>query len=192
MLRLPRRHFDVPVERQKVQRMHTQSTPNANGSTADWDPIMDVPQNLKPDGQNYVEWTWSLLDDGIDVVDQASFSALRTPSGQPLLEADTAEYLDEQMVIARKAAVAKGHDIADVILCCRAPNVDSGAVADELTKQFFLDTTLAMARAKALGEICDIAEDFNISAMHFKMNLATDELLPKPLRGALNGPIDVP
>jgi hypothetical protein len=152
---------------------------------------MDVPYNLEPDGGNYVEWTWSLLDDGIDISGQASFSTLRTPDGQPLLEADTAEYLDEQMVIAKKAAVAKGHDIADVILCCRAPDINSDAVADELAKQFFLDTPLAMARAKALGEICDIAEDFNISAMHLKMNLATDELLPKPLREALNGPVDV-
>ena len=37
-------------------------------------------------------------------------------------------------MIAKKAAVAKGHDIADIILCCRAPNINSGAVADELAK----------------------------------------------------------
>lgn len=98
---------------------------------------MDVPENLEPDGRNYVEWTWSLLDDGIDVCDQASFSTLRTPDGQPLLEADVAEHLDGQMLIAKKAAVQKGHDFADVILCCKAPNVDSGAIADELAKQFF-------------------------------------------------------
>jgi hypothetical protein len=168
--------------------MQTHSTPEANASAAGREPIMDVPQNLEPNGQNYVEWTWSLLDDGIEVSDQASFSTLRTPDGQPLMEDDAAEYLDEQMLIAKKAAVEKGHDFADVILCCKAPNIDSGAVADELAKQFFLDTTFAMARAKALGEICDIAEDFNISAMHLKMNLATDEMLPKPLRDALNGP----
>lgn len=154
--------------------MQTHSPPAAAGR----EPIMDIPYNLEPDGRNHVEWTWFLLDDGFDISGQASFSILRTSDGQPLLEADTAEYLDAQMAIARKAAVAKGHDIADVILCCRAPNIDAGAVADELTKQFFLDTTLALARAKTLGEICDIAEDFNISAMHLKMNLATDELLP--------------
>ncbi|MCK1480548.1 hypothetical protein IVB27_38905 [Bradyrhizobium sp. 197] len=153
---------------------------------------MDVPENLEPDGRNYVEWTWSLLDDGIDVCDQASFSTLRTADGQPLLEAEVAEHLDGQMLIAKKAAVQKGHEFADVILCCKAPNVDSDVTADELAKQFFLDTTFAMARARALGEICDVAEDFNISAMHLKMNLATDELLPKPLREALNGPVDVP
>jgi hypothetical protein len=172
--------------------MQTHLTPEANASAADQEPIMDVPYNLEPDGGNYVEWTWSLLDDGIDISGQASFSTLRTPDGQPLLEADTAEYLDEQMGIAKKAAVAKGHDIADVILCCKAPNIDSGAVADELIEQFFRDTASAMARAKALGEICDVAEDFNISAIHLKMNLATDEKLPKPLRDALNGPVEMP
>jgi hypothetical protein len=154
--------------------MQAHSTPETDASAAGWEPIMDVPQNLKPDGQNYVEWTWSLLDDGIDVSDQASFSALRTPDGQPLLDDDAAEYLDGQMMIAKKAVVEKGHDFGDVILCCKAPNIDSGAVADELAKQFFLDTAFAMTRAKALGEIYDIAEDFNISAMHLKMNLATD------------------
>jgi hypothetical protein len=153
---------------------------------------MDVPQNLEPDGRNYVEWTWSLLDEGIDVSDEGSFSLLTTPDGQPLLEDDAAGYLDEQMLIAKKAAVAHGHNFADVILCCKAPNIDSGAVADELIEQFFRDTACAMARAKALGEICDVAEDFNISAMHLKMNLATDEKLPKPLRDALNGPFEIP
>jgi hypothetical protein len=172
--------------------MQTHSAPEANASAAGWEPIMDVPQNLEPDGRNYVEWTWSLLDDGIDVSDQASFSALTTTDGQPLLEDDAAEYLDEQMLIAKKAAVGHGHDFADVILCCKAPNINSGAVADELIEQFFRDTASAMARAKALGEICDVAEDFNISAMHLKMNLATDEKLPKPLRGALNGPVEIP
>jgi hypothetical protein len=172
--------------------MQTHPTPEANASAAGWEPIMDVPQNLEPGGQNYVEWTWSLLDDGIEFSDQASFSTQRTPDGQPLLENDAAVYLDEQMLIAKKAAVEHGHDFADVILCCKAPNIDSGAVADELIEQFFRDTASAMARAKALGEICDAAEDFNISAMHLKMNLATDEMLPKPLRDALNGPVDVP
>src|ERR1700731_4323314 len=134
--------------------MRTYPTPEANGSAAGWEPIMDVPQNLKPDGQNYVEWTWSLLYDGIEVSDQASFSTLRTPDGQPLLGSDVAEHLDGQMLIAKKAVVQKGHDFADVILCCKAPNVDSGSIADELAQQFFLDTTSTMARAKALGEIC--------------------------------------
>jgi len=143
---------------------------------------------LEPDGRNYIEWTWSLLDDGIELSDQMSFSTLQTDDGKPLLAAFAAEYLDEQMLIAKKAANEKGHSFSDVILCCKAPNIDSGAVADELAKQFFQDTIFAMARAKALGEICDIAEDFNISAMHLKMNLATDEMLPKPLRDALNGP----
>jgi hypothetical protein len=168
--------------------MQTDPPAKTNIPVSDWEPISDVPMVLENDGRNYIEWTWSLLDDGIEISDLASFSTLKTDAGEPLLAAFAAEYLDEQMLIAKNAAVEKGHDFADVILCCKAPNIDSGAVADELIEQFFGNTASAMARAKALGEICDIAEDFNISAMHLKMNLATDEMLPKPLRIALNGP----
>jgi hypothetical protein len=174
--------------------MPMQTDPAAKTDTpaSDREPISDVPMILEADGRNYIEWTWSLLDDGIEVSNQASFSTLRTRVGQPLLEDYAAEYLNGQMLTATKAAVEKGHDFADVILCCKAPDINSGAVADELTKQFLLDTTLAVARAKALGEICDIAEEFNTSAMHLKMSLATDEMLPKPLRDALNRPVDIP
>jgi hypothetical protein len=125
-------------------------------------PIDDVPLNLESDGSNYIEWTWSLLDEGIEPSDQSPFSALRAPDGQPLLTDHAATYLDEQMLVASKAALDNGHRMADVILCCKSPNIDSGAIADELIKQFFRDRTVAVARATALGQICDIAEDFNV------------------------------
>jgi hypothetical protein len=53
-----------------------------------------------------VEWVWSLLDDGIE-----SFR--------------TAEYLDEQLIIATRVASLRGHAMADVILCCKADGIDS-------------------------------------------------------------------
>jgi hypothetical protein len=49
-----------------------------------------------------------------------------------------------------------------------------------------------MARAKSIGEICDVLEEFNKAAMYLKMNLATDETLPKPIRDALDGPVEIP
>jgi len=49
-----------------------------------------------------------------------------------------------------------------------------------------------VARAKSLGEICDVAEDFCKAAIHLKFNLAADKNLPKAVRDALNGPVEVP
>jgi len=95
--------------------------PSENG----WEPISEIPDNLEPDGRNYIEWTWSLLDDGNDVCDQASFSTLKTSNGEPLLAEHAARHLDEQMLIAMKAATENGHLFADVILCCKAPDIDS-------------------------------------------------------------------
>jgi hypothetical protein len=116
---------------------------------------------------------------------------LKTDTGEPLLANFAAEYLDEQMLIAKNAANDKGHEFADVILCCKAPDIDSGEIADHLLQLFFRDTAAAVARARSLGEICDVAEDFNVEAMHLRMNLATDERLPKALRDALNGPVSM-
>jgi hypothetical protein len=94
--------------------MQTHPIPKANAPASDWQPISDVPDNLAPDGRNYVEWAWSLLDDGIELSSEGSFSTLKTCDGEPLLAGFAAEYLDEQMLIAKKAAIEKGHDFADV------------------------------------------------------------------------------
>ncbi|WP_426421800.1 hypothetical protein [Bradyrhizobium genosp. A] len=138
--------------------------------------------------RNYIEWACALTDDGIELNDQASFSALRTNQGEPLLADFAAEYLDEQMLIARKAAVENGHDFADVILC-KAPDIDSGKLADMLIQLFFRDKAAAVASAKCLGEICDVAEDSSKSAIYLKFDLAADETLPGVVRDALNRPI---
>ena len=172
--------------------MQTHSKPKSNDLVGNWQPISDVPDNLEADGRNYIEWICSLIDDGIEPNDQASFSTLKTNSREPLLTDFAAEYLDEQMTIAKKAAKERGHDFADVILCCKAPDIDSGKIADELIRLFFLDSAAALARASSLGEICDIAEDFSKDAIFLKFNLATDEKIPKAVRVVLNGPIDVP
>jgi hypothetical protein len=172
--------------------MRTDPAEKMDIRASDWEPISDVPMVLEADGRNYIEWTWSLLDDGIEISDQASFSALKTDGGEPLLATFAAEYLDEQMLVAKKAANEKGHGFADVILCCKAPETDSGEIADDLLRLFFRDTAAAVARARSLGEICDVAEDFNVEAMHLKMHLAADERLPKALRDALNGPVEIP
>jgi hypothetical protein len=171
--------------------MQTDPAAKTDTPASEWEPISNVPMVLEADGRNYIEWTWSLLDDGIELSDQASFSTLKTDAGEPLLAAFAAEYLDEQMLVAKKAASEKGHGFADVILCCKALGTDSGEIADHLLQLFFRDTAAAVARAKSLGEICDAAEDFNVEAMHLKMNLATDERLPKALRDALNGPVSM-
>jgi len=94
--------------------MQTHPIPKANAPASDWQPISDVPDNLAPDGRNYVEWAWSLLDDGIELSSEGSFSTLKTCDGEPLLAGFAAEYLDEQMLIAKKAAIEKGHDFAHV------------------------------------------------------------------------------
>jgi hypothetical protein len=70
-----------------------------------------------------------LLDDQIDDV---SFVSLKTPTGAPLLTPDVAEFLDGQMDLAGTAAGRRGHAFSDVILCCKAPDIDSGSIADEL------------------------------------------------------------
>ena len=172
--------------------MQTDPTPAANAPEGDWEPFSDIPLNLEPDGRNYIEWVWSLLDDGIEVSNEGSFSALKTDHGQPLLAGFAAEYLDEQMLIAKRAAIEKGHDFADVVLCCKAPDVDSVKIAGDLIQLFFRDTAAAVARAKSLGEICDVAEDFCKAAIHLKFDLAADKNLPKAVRDALNGPVEDP
>jgi hypothetical protein len=186
---LPLRDAEVP----QVAKPTMQTDPAAKMDTlaSDWEPISDVPMVLEADGRNYIEWTWSLLDDGIELSDQASFSTLKTAAGKPLLAAFAAEYLDEQMLVAKKTANQEGHGFADVILCCKAPETDSGKIADDLLRLFFCDAAAAVARAKSLGEICDVAEDFNVEAIYLKMNLATDERLPKALRDALKGPVSM-
>lgn len=32
----------------------------------EWEPLFNVPDVLRRDGSNYVQWIWSLLDDGIN------------------------------------------------------------------------------------------------------------------------------
>lgn len=154
------------------------------------EPFFDVPDNLRRDGSNYVEWIWSLLDDGIDIPLSGSFADLRTAQGKPLLEAGTAAHLDDQLKIARRGASLNGHDFADVITCCKAPDINSGGLADQLMQLFFRNTVAAVARARSLGEICDLAEDFNKASIYLKFDLATDERLPGAVREALNGPIE--
>jgi hypothetical protein len=171
--------------------MQTSSTQQPDGPVDDWEPLSDFPNNLRSDGSNYVEWICSLIDDGIEPNEKASFSALKTDQAEPLLAGFAAEFLDERMLIARKAAADNGHDFADVIACCKAPDIDSGKLADQLIQLFFRNKAAALARAKSLGEICDVAEDFNNAAIFLKLNLATDERVPKVLRDALNGPIEV-
>jgi hypothetical protein len=186
---------NLPPETRKFREialpMQIDSAEKGDASAGDWTPISDIPLNLEPDGRNYIEWTWSLLDDGIELSDQMSFSTLQTDDGKPLLADFTAEYLDEQMLFAKKAANQEGHGFADVILCCKASETDSGKIADDLLRLFFRDAAAAVARAKSLGEICDVAEDFNVEVMHLRMNLATDELLPRALRDALKGPVSM-
>jgi len=144
--------------------MQTSSTQEPDDPVGDWEPLTDFPNNLKSDGSNYIEWTCSLIDDGIEPNEKASFSELMTDQAEPLLAGFAAEFLDERMLIARKAAVDKGHNFADVIACCKAPDVDSGELANQLIQLFFRDKAAAVARAKSLGEICDAAEDFNEAA----------------------------
>jgi hypothetical protein len=127
----------VQVVTQDGQAMQTHPTPEANAPASDREPISDVPQNLEPDGRNCIEWAWSLLDDGIELSDQAAFSTLKTCDGEPLLAGFAAEYLDEQMLVAKKAAIEKGHEFADVILCCKAPDIDSGEIADNCSSYSF-------------------------------------------------------
>jgi len=81
------------------------------------------------------------------------------------------------MLVAKKAAIDEGYDFADVIVCCKAPDMDSGKLADQLIQLFFRDKATAVARAKSLGEICDLAEDFNKAAIYLKFDLARDETL---------------
>jgi hypothetical protein len=169
--------------------MRTCATPAPD--TPDWEPFSDIPLNLERDGRNYIEWVWSLLDDGIEVSNEGSFSALKTDHGQPLLADFAAEYLDEQMLIAKRAAIEKGHGFADVIMCCKAPNVDYDAITSDLLRLFFQEPAAAVARAKSIGEICDVAEDFCKAAIHLKFDLS-NENLPKAVRKALNGPVEGP
>jgi len=158
----------------------------STSSNGEWEPIFDVPDNLRRDGSNYVEWIWSLLDDGIEIPLAGSFADLRTDAGAPLLDIDVAAYLDEQMKIARLAAASVNHDLQDVVTCCRAEDIDAGALVDELTNRFFVDPEGAKARAKALGEICETAEEFCKDAIYLKATLANDPKIPRPLRRAMN------
>jgi hypothetical protein len=152
-----------------------------------WEPIIDIPDNLRPDGSNYVEWVWALLDDEIDIpLTGSSFAELRTPSREPLLDDWAAAHLDKQLAIARLAADERGHALADVLLCCRPQGFDAGELADELCRLFFTDSASALARGRALGEICGIAEEYRPEAFHLKMALATDPELPRAVRRAVD------
>ncbi|WP_165935792.1 MULTISPECIES: hypothetical protein [unclassified Bradyrhizobium] len=151
----------------------------------EWEPIFDIPDNLRRDGSNYVEWVWSLLDDGIDIPRSGSFADLRTATGAPLLDPDMAAHLDEQMKVAMGAAAANNHGIEDIITCCSARDFDAGPLADELSRLFFMNSEEALSRAKSIGEICDIAEDFCREAIYLKASLASDSVLPMPVRRAI-------
>jgi hypothetical protein len=55
------------------------------------------------------------------------------------VDADTSDArseCDDQMLVARKAAIEKGHYLTHVIFCCKAPNIDSGEIADTLLQLF--------------------------------------------------------
>jgi len=150
----------------------------------EWEPIFDVPDNLRRDGSNYVEGIWSPLDDGIEIPRSGSFCDLRTAAGAPLLDPDIAAHLDEQMKIAMGAAAANKHSLEDMVTCCSARDLDGGTLADELSRLFFLNSEEALLRARAIGELCDIAEDFCREAIYLRASLASDSALPMPLRRA--------
>ncbi len=150
------------------------------------EPLFDVPDNLRRDGSNYVEWIWSLLDDGIDIPLSGSFVDLRTETGERLPDPDMVAYLDDQMKVARRAADARGHSLQDVITCCRARGLDAGPLADEFCRLFFTDCEAALSRARAIGEICEVAENFCKEALNLKASLATDSALPRQLRRVID------
>ncbi|MBR1177996.1 hypothetical protein JQ617_28820 [Bradyrhizobium sp. KB893862 SZCCT0404] len=124
--------------------------------------------------------------DGIEIPLAGSFADLRTDAGAPLLDADIAAHLDEQLEIARRAASAVNHDLQDVVTCCRADGLEAGPLADELSRRFFVDAQGAIARAKAIGEICEVAEEFCKDAIYLKATLASEPRIPSPLRRAMN------
>lgn len=97
-----------------------------------------------------------------------------------------AAYLDGQMKVARRAADAKGHGLQDVITCCRGRGLDAGPLADELCRLFFTDCEAALSRARTIGEICEVAEDFCKEALHLKASLPTDSALPMQVRRAID------
>ena len=68
----------------------------------------DIPDNLAPDGRNYVEWVWALLDDGIDMDIGRPFAELKTEDGHQLLTKDAATYLDGQLVVAMAGRSKQG------------------------------------------------------------------------------------
>lgn len=152
------------------------------------DPIEDIPENLKPDGSNYVEWVWALLDDGIEVRPGHSFSSLQARHGDALLESRAAVFLDEQLVIATRAAALHGHDMRDVVMCCHAASIDSTAIADDLNCRYVSDPKAALARARAIAEICEVADEFCPEAIHLKWKLAGDDQLQEEVR-RLFGPV---
>lgn len=162
------------------------SEDHARQANGEWEPMFDVPDNLHRDGSNYVKWIWSLLDDGIEIPMSGSFIDLRTQQGKPLLDPDMAAHLDDQMKVARRAAAANNHGLEDVVTCRRAGDIDAGPLVDELSRLFFTDSAAALSRAGAIGEICDVAEEFCREAIHLKRTLATDRALPRTLRQAID------
>ncbi len=152
------------------------------------EPLWDIPCNLKPDGTNYVEWVAALLEDGIEVRPGRSFSDLKTDDGGVLIDAAAAAYLDKQLVIATRAAEARGHAICDVVICCKANSIDSTALADELNRQYFVDRAAALTRARAISEICEEAEEFVREAIHLKWMFAGDDQLVPEIRKLFGEP----
>ncbi len=155
-------------------------------SSGRWEPLFDVPDNLRRDGSNYVEWIWSLIDDGIPIPLSESFVCLRTAQNEPLLDPHIASHLDDQLKVALQAATANGHRLDDVVSCCMARDFDGGALGDELARLFFVQTSAALSRARSIGQICDAAEEFCVEAAHLKRRWATDPALPQALRRAID------
>lgn len=137
----------------------------SSSSEGAWEPIFDVPDNLCRDRSNHVEWIWSLHEDGIEIPLSGSFGDLCTEAGEPLLDIVVAAHLDDQLKVTRLAALANNHDLQDAVTCCKAGDLDPDPLA---RRAQILDTGRALSRAKAMGEICDVAVGVCREAIYLK------------------------